>query len=176
MISPLIRMGFLSVSWAYVCIKMDMRLPNTERNTDAQKQIGNVAVSASIPVHRRNTAGRYISLPMTIQGYLTYRQETVKHGERNMAEGLPWNVLTNVRKKIFSNLTVLTDSSFSLLYFFVIARIYCDDNCTTFNLLCDASHPYRRSQHTLGHFRIGNIHFDHSFLSTYRFHNLYNFM
>ena len=38
-------------------------------------------------------------LPMTIQGYLTYRQETVKHGKRNMTEGLPWNVLTNVRKK-----------------------------------------------------------------------------
>ena len=99
MISPLIRMGFLSVSWAYVCIKMDMRLPNTERNTGAQKQTGNVVVSVSIPVHRRNTAEPYISLPMTIQGYLIYRQETVKHGKRNMTEGLPWNVLTNVRKK-----------------------------------------------------------------------------
>ena len=78
---------------------MDMRLPNTEQNIGAQKQTGNVAVSASIPVHRRNTAEPYISLPMTIQGYLTYRQETVKHGKRNMTEGLPWNAPISVKNK-----------------------------------------------------------------------------
>ena len=31
-----------------------------------------------------NTAEPYISLPMTIQDYLTYRQETVNHGKRNI--------------------------------------------------------------------------------------------
>ena len=78
-----------SVRWAYVCTKMDMRLPSTGQNTGVQKQIGSTAASVSIPVHRRNTAGPYISLPTTIQGYLTYRQGTVKHGKRNMTEGLP---------------------------------------------------------------------------------------
>ena len=78
---------------------MDMRLPNTGQNTDVLNRTGNVAASVNIPVHQRNTAEPYISLPITIQGYLTYRQETVKHGKRNMTEELPWNVLTNVRKK-----------------------------------------------------------------------------
>ena len=67
-ISPLIRTAFQSVRWAYVCTKMDMRLPNTVQNTGVQKQTENAAVSVSIPVHRRNTEGPYTSLPMTIQG------------------------------------------------------------------------------------------------------------
>ena len=78
---------------------MDMKLPNTGRNTDAQKPTENGAASVSIPVHRLNTAGPYISLPMTIQGYSTYRQETLKHGKRNMTEGLPWSAPTNARKR-----------------------------------------------------------------------------
>src|SRR5699024_11539854 len=57
-ISPLMRMVSQSVRWAYVCIKMDMRLLNTARNTDAQKQTGNAAASASSPVHRQNTEDR----------------------------------------------------------------------------------------------------------------------
>ena len=98
-ISPLMRTVSQSVRWAYVCIKMDMRLLNTVRNTDAQKQTGNVAVSVNIPVHQRNTEEPYTSLPMTIQGYLTYRQGTRKHGKRNMMEELPWNARTSVRKR-----------------------------------------------------------------------------
>ena len=78
---------------------MDMRLPNTGRNTGVQKRTGNVAVSANILVHRRNTGGPYISLPMTIQGYLTYRQGTAKHGKRNMTGELPWNARTSMRKR-----------------------------------------------------------------------------
>ena len=72
-------------------------------NTDLAKlgfyYTENGAASVSIPVHRLNTAGPYISLPMTIQGYLTYRQGTLKHGKRNMTEGLPWNAPTSARKR-----------------------------------------------------------------------------
>lgn len=85
-ISPLMTMASLSVSWAHACIKMDMRLLNTGRTTDARNQTANAAVSVSIPAHRRNTAEPYTSSPMTIQGYLTYRQGTVTHGKRNMTE------------------------------------------------------------------------------------------
>ena len=98
-ILPLIRTVSQSVSWAYVCTKMDMRLQNTGRNTGVQKQTENAAASVNSPVHRRNTEEPYISLPMTIQGYLTYRQGTAKHGKRNMTEGLPWNAPTSVRKR-----------------------------------------------------------------------------
>ena len=98
-ISPLMRTASRSVRWAYVCIKMDMRLPSIGPYTDAQKQTGNVAAFVNIFVHRRNTEEPYISLPMTIQGYLTYRQGTAKHGKRNMTEGLPWNAPTSVRKR-----------------------------------------------------------------------------
>ena len=98
-ISPLMRTASRSVRWAYVCIKMDMRLPSIGPNTDAQKQTGNMAASVTIPVHRRNTAGPYTSLPMTIQGYLTYRQGTLRHGKRNMTEELPWNAPTSVRRR-----------------------------------------------------------------------------
>ena len=98
-ISLLMRTVSQSVNWAYVCIKMDMRLPSIGRNTDAQKQTGNAAVSVNIPVHRRSMGGPCTSLPMTIQGYLTYRQGTAKHGKRNMTEELPWSAQTSVRKR-----------------------------------------------------------------------------
>lgn len=98
-ISPLMRTASQSVRWAYVCIKTDMRLLSIGRNTVVQNQIGHVAASVSISVHLRNTEEPYTFLLQIIQDYLTYRQETVKHGKRNMTEGLPWNVLTNVRKK-----------------------------------------------------------------------------
>ena len=78
---------------------MDMRLQNTVRNTGVPNRTGNVAASVGIPVHRRNMAELCTSLPMIIQGYLTYRQGIVKHGKKNMTEGLPWNALTSVRKK-----------------------------------------------------------------------------
>ena len=99
MISRLTMMASRSANWAYVCIKMDMRLPSIGRNTGVQKQTGNAAASVNSPVHRRNTEEPYTSLPMTIQGYLTYRQGTAKHGKRNMTEGLPWNAPTSVRKR-----------------------------------------------------------------------------
>ena len=98
-ISLLMRTVSQSVGWAYVCIKMDMRQPSIGRNTDAQKQTENVAAFVNIPVRQPNTEGPYISLPMTIQGYLTYRQGTLKHGKRNMTEGLPWNARIGVRKR-----------------------------------------------------------------------------
>ena len=75
--------------WAYVCIKTDMRLLSTGRNTVVQNQIGHVAASVSIPVHLQNTEEPYTFLQQIIQDYLTYRQETVKHGKRNMMEVLP---------------------------------------------------------------------------------------
>ena len=43
-----------SAGWAYVCTKMDMRLPNTGRNTGVQKPTEKGAASVNIPVHRRN--------------------------------------------------------------------------------------------------------------------------
>ena len=98
-ISRLTMTASQSASWAYVCIKMDMRLPNTGRNTGVQKRTGNVAVSVNIPVHRRNMAEPYTSLPRIIQGCLTYRQETRKHGKKNTTEGLPWNAPISVRKR-----------------------------------------------------------------------------
>ena len=52
-------------------------------------QIGHVAASVSIPVHLQNTEEPYTFLQQIIQDYLTYRQETVKHGKRNMMEVLP---------------------------------------------------------------------------------------
>ena len=98
-ISLLIRTASRFVRWAYVCIKMDMRLPSIGRNTDVQKQTENVAAFVNSPVRRRNTEGPYTSLPMTIQGYLTYRQETRKHGKKNTTEGLPWNAPISARKR-----------------------------------------------------------------------------
>lgn len=57
--------------------------------TVVQNQIGHVAASVSIPVHLQNTEEPYTFLQQIIQDYLTYRQETVKHGKRNMMEVLP---------------------------------------------------------------------------------------
>ncbi len=51
------------------------------------------------PVHRRNMEEPYTFLQMIIQGYLTYRQETLKYGKRNMTEGLLWNAPTSARKR-----------------------------------------------------------------------------
>ena len=98
-ISLLIRTASRSVRWAYACIKMDMRFPSIGRSTGARRQTASAAASVNIHVHRRNTAGPYTFLPMTIQGCLTYRQGTQKHGKRNMTEGLPWNAPTSVRKR-----------------------------------------------------------------------------
>ena len=56
MISQSTMMAFLSVSWAYACIKMVMKLLNTGRNTGVQRLTGNVAVSVNIPVRQQNTA------------------------------------------------------------------------------------------------------------------------
>lgn len=98
-ISPLMKMVFQSVRWAYVCIKMDMKLQNTVQNTGVQKQPENRGVSVSLLVLRQNTEGPYTFLPQIIQDYLTYRQETVTHGKRNMIEELPWNAPTSVRKR-----------------------------------------------------------------------------
>lgn len=51
------------------------------------------------PVHRKNMEEPYTSLPMTIQGYLTYRQGTLKHGKKNMIEELLWSAPTSGRKR-----------------------------------------------------------------------------
>ena len=99
MISQLTTMASQSAGWAYVCTKMDMRLPNIGRNTDVQKPTVNKAVSANIPVLLPNMAERYIFSPMTIQDCSTYRQGTAKHGKRNTMEELPWSAPTSVRKR-----------------------------------------------------------------------------
>ena len=79
---PLITTVSRSVSWAYVCIKMDMRLQNTVRNTRCPKSNRKpwLLLWASL-FTRRNMAELCTSLPMIIQGYLTYRQGIVKHGK-----------------------------------------------------------------------------------------------
>ena len=99
MISALMNMVSRSVRQAYVCTRIDMKLPNTGRNTDAREQTGSVDASVNIPAPLRNMAEPYISLLRIIQDYSTYRQETVKHGKRNMMEELPWNAPTSVRKR-----------------------------------------------------------------------------
>lgn len=98
-ISLLMRTVFQSVRWAYVCIKMDMKLQSTVQNTGVQKRTENRGVSVDILVLRQNTVEPYTFLPQIIQDYLTYRQETVQHGKGNMTEGLPWNAPTSVRKR-----------------------------------------------------------------------------
>lgn len=85
-ISPLIRTVFQSAKWTYACIKMDMKLQNTVQNTGVQKRTENRAASVSILVHLQNTEGPYTFLLQIIQDYLTYRQETVTHGKKNMIE------------------------------------------------------------------------------------------
>ena len=98
-ISLLMRTVFQSVRWAYVCIKMDMKLQSTVQNTGVQKRTENRGVSVNILVLRQNTVEPYTFLPQIIQDYLTYRQETVQHRKGNMTEGLPWNAPTSVRKR-----------------------------------------------------------------------------
>ena len=98
-ISLSMRPVFQSVRWAYVCIKMDMKLQSTVQNTGVQKRTENRGVSVDILVLRQNTVEPYTFLPQIIQDYLTYRQETVQHGKGNMTEGLPWNAPTSVRKR-----------------------------------------------------------------------------
>ena len=98
-ISLLMRTVFQSVRWAYVCIKMDMKLQSTVQNTGVQKRTENRGGSVNILVLRQNTVEPYTFLPQIIQDYLTYRQETVQHGKGNMTEGLPWNAPTSVRKR-----------------------------------------------------------------------------
>ena len=78
---------------------MDMKLPSTAQNTGARNQTGNVAAFVNTLVHRQNMEEPYTSLPMTIQGYLTYRQGTLKHGKRNMIEELLWSAPTSARKR-----------------------------------------------------------------------------
>ena len=76
--------------------------------TVVQNQIGHVAASVSIPVHLQNTEEPYTFLQQIIQDYLTYRQETVKHGKRNMMEVLPQNAPTSVRKRTINQKTADT--------------------------------------------------------------------
>ena len=89
MISPSMKTASPSVRWAYVCTRMVMKPPNTVLNTGVQRQTGNGNVSVNLLAPRRNTAGPYTFSPMITQDCLTYRQGTVKHGKRNMTEGLP---------------------------------------------------------------------------------------
>ena len=56
MISPLMMTASQSAKWAYACIKMDMKLPNTVQSTGVQKRTENRAASVNIPVHRQNMA------------------------------------------------------------------------------------------------------------------------
>mgnify|MGYP007061903618 CR=1 FL=1 len=107
-ISLLMRTVFQSVRWAYVCIKMDMKLQNTVQNTGIQKRTENRGVSVNILVLRQNTVEPYTFLPQIIQDYLTYRQETAKGGIRSMAEELLWNVQTNARNRTVNHKTAST--------------------------------------------------------------------
>ena len=94
-----ITMAFQSVNWAYACIRIDIKPPNTEKNTGALKPARNAAASVNIPVHRLTTAEPYTFLRLIIQGCLTYRQETTTNRKRNTTEGLLWNAPTSARKR-----------------------------------------------------------------------------
>ena len=61
---------------------MNMRLPNTGQNTGGLTPTVNVAASASLPVHRLNTAEPYIFV--TDDNPRIFSQGTLKHGKRNM--------------------------------------------------------------------------------------------
>ena len=82
-------MGSLSATWAYVCVKMGMNQLNTELNIVAPWQTANEDVFANIPAPMPNMAERYIFTRAIIQDSLTYHQETVRNGKRNMTEELP---------------------------------------------------------------------------------------
>ena len=97
--SPLMMTVSLSAEWDFVCTGMDMRLRSTGQNTAARKQTADGAVSVNNPVPLPDMAGQYIFIPAITQDCLTHRQGILKHGKRNMTQGLPWNAPTNVRKK-----------------------------------------------------------------------------
>ena len=71
-------MASQSAGWVYVCIK------STARNTGTRKQTESEAASVGIPAHWQSTAGPCTSLQGTVQGCLTYRQGTAKHGKRKL--------------------------------------------------------------------------------------------
>lgn len=73
--------GFLFVKCAYICIKMGMRLLNTEQNNDVQKPTENRDASMNIFAPLRNMTEQYIFLLQIIQGYLACHQGTLKHGK-----------------------------------------------------------------------------------------------
>ena len=96
------KTAYPSAKWAYTCTRTGMKPLNTGQNTAAQKLTGGRAVSVNAPVPLQNMAGLYIFMQMIIQGCSTYRQGTPKHGERNLTDGLLWNALTSVRKRIIN--------------------------------------------------------------------------
>lgn len=61
-------------------------------------QIGKEAVSVNTHAQIPNMEELYISSKRTIQGFLTYRQETVMNGKRNITDGRLWNVQTNMKR------------------------------------------------------------------------------
>ena len=88
----------LSVNWAYVCITMVWKKQNTVKSTAVPFPTGKKDVSVNTPALVQSMAEPYIYSRRTIQGYLTYRQGTVKNGSRNTTDGLLWKDQINVKK------------------------------------------------------------------------------
>lgn len=93
--SPLTMTVFLSVRWAYVCTKIDMRLPSTEQSTSMQAETGLLLREPLLPDEIRQNDTHFADNPRLFN----IRQGTAKHGKRNLTEGLLWNALISVRKR-----------------------------------------------------------------------------
>ncbi len=90
-------MASLSVNWAYVCVMTAWKRQNTVKNTGALLPAGN-DVSVSTPAQIQNMAEPYMSNRGIIQGFLTYRQGTVRNGSWNTTNGLLLKDQINVKK------------------------------------------------------------------------------
>ena len=91
-------MVFLFVKWAYVCIMMVSKNPNTAKNTAVLLPIEKMDVNVLIPVLIPNMEEQSIFNKRIIQDYLTYRQGIVHSGNRSTTNEPPLKDQTNEKK------------------------------------------------------------------------------
>ena len=92
-------MVFLYVRWAYVCIMMVSKNPNTAKNTAVLLPIEKMDVNVLIPVLTPNMEEQSIFSKRIIQDYLTYRQGIVHSGNQSTTNE-PSVERSNKREKI----------------------------------------------------------------------------
>lgn len=92
------KMVFLCVRWAYVCIMMVSKNPNTAKNTVVLLQIAKMDVNVRIHVLTPNMEEPSIFSKRTIQDYLTYRHGTVHNGKQSTTNAPLLKDLTNVKR------------------------------------------------------------------------------